>query len=75
MRSNSLFPAIEGVIKLEEDGEDNAEISLTTCILLRYKEYSTRSIEALSSSVIESSNNAANSPYRSASVIFLELLV
>ena len=51
-----------------------AEISLTTLTCPRLKARSILSIEALSSEVSESSNNAANSPYRSASVIWLELV-
>jgi hypothetical protein len=55
-------------------GQGSAEISFTTFIRPRYKACSNLSIEALSSSVIESSNIAAIKPYRSAKVILPELL-
>jgi hypothetical protein len=51
-----------------------AEMSLTTVIRPRHKAWSNLSIAALSSSVSESSNNAAINPYRSAKVILPEQL-
>lgn len=52
----------------------SAEISSTTFIRPRRNARSNRSRESLSSSVSDSSSNAAINPYRSAIVILPELL-